>query len=145
MIAFSVSRLCIISMEDANLGAKLSKNLSRSSEECDSNCKYKLLPKQSASGGRFLVHHLFCDCFHLATASNHSPRLKKITHFSLATSVYFSMELAICVSLVKRKAHIHFLFLALKEQVVEYSVGREVFSSLSAFIFQHSHYFMISN
>lgn len=32
MIAFSVSRLCIISMEDDNLGAKLSKNLSRSSE-----------------------------------------------------------------------------------------------------------------
>lgn len=91
------------------------------------------------------MHHLFCDCFHLATANNHSPRLKNITHFSLATSVYFSMELAICVSLVKRKAHIDFLFLALKEQVVEYSVGREVFSSLSAFIFQHSHYFMISN
>lgn len=32
MIAFSVSRLCIISMEDGNLGTKLSKNLSSSSE-----------------------------------------------------------------------------------------------------------------
>lgn len=91
------------------------------------------------------MHHLYKDCFHLATASNHSPTTQRNYTFSLATSVYFSMELAICVSLVKRKAHIHFLFLALKEQVVEYSVGREVFSSLSAFIFQHSHYFMISN
>lgn len=91
------------------------------------------------------MHHLLCDCFHLATASNHSPTTQKNYTFFPSNQCIFQHGIAICVSLVKRKAHIHFLFLALKEQVVEYSVGREAFSSLSAFIFQHSHYFMISN